>query len=203
MCRGHLEEVCQPGTLPRLAAASFGTTRFNIGSSRNYGRKPNSTSPTITRVLTTDINRSTSRPDSCLAGFLSTTELPSLLAVESRSRPLHSIPPITFQFCRFVFRSDRQCSSSLVFLCCEEKRVRTAALGCVQSNAARQISCRRTFLSTLASETERPAPFGTGRPVDCLGLTKRWSLYVASTATPGTRSMAGATYAGIESKLTG
>ena len=23
------------------------------------------------------------------------------------------------------------------------------------------------------------------RPVDCLGLTKRWSLYVASTATPG------------------
>jgi len=24
-----------------------------------------------------------------------------------------------------------------------------------------------------------------GRPVDCLGLTKRWSLYVASTATPG------------------
>jgi len=26
-----------------------------------------------------------------------------------------------------------------------------------------------------------------GRPVDCLGLTKRWSLYVASTATPGSR----------------
>ena len=25
------------------------------------------------------------------------------------------------------------------------------------------------------------------RPVDCLGLTKRWSLYVASTATPGSR----------------
>ena len=24
-----------------------------------------------------------------------------------------------------------------------------------------------------------------GRPADCLGLTKRWSLYVASTATPG------------------
>jgi hypothetical protein len=24
-----------------------------------------------------------------------------------------------------------------------------------------------------------------GRPVDWLGLTKRWSLYVASTATPG------------------
>ena len=24
-----------------------------------------------------------------------------------------------------------------------------------------------------------------GRPVDCFGLTKRWSLYVASTATPG------------------
>src|ERR1035438_8095950 len=34
--------------------------------------------------------------------------------------------------------------------------------------------------------TERPAGSNpTGRPVDCLGLTKRWSLYVASTATPG------------------
>jgi hypothetical protein len=26
-----------------------------------------------------------------------------------------------------------------------------------------------------------------GRPVDCCGLTKRWSLYVASSATPGLR----------------
>jgi len=34
-------------------------------------------------------------------------------------------------------------------------------------------------------KTEQPAHCCTGRPVDCLGLTKRWSLYVASTATPG------------------
>ncbi|HEY1659688.1 MAG TPA: hypothetical protein VGG14_15140, partial [Candidatus Sulfotelmatobacter sp.] len=27
---------------------------------------------------------------------------------------------------------------------------------------------------------KRPAAFAAGRPVDCLGLTKRWSLYVAS-----------------------
>jgi len=27
----------------------------------------------------------------------------------------------------------------------------------------------------------------TGRPVDCLGLTKRWSLYVAPSANSGSR----------------
>jgi hypothetical protein len=31
------------------------------------------------------------------------------------------------------------------------------------------------------SKNKRPASFNlAGRPVDCLGLTKRWSLYVAS-----------------------
>jgi hypothetical protein len=43
-----------------------------------------------------------------------------------------------------------------------------------------------------------------GRPVDCLGLTKRWSLYVASMATPGITMEAPARPdAGISSKLTG
>src|SRR5438876_11894545 len=39
----------------------------------------------------------------------------------------------------------------------------------------------------VTPKTERPASCDAGRPVDCLGLTKRWSLYVASTATPGSR----------------
>ena len=34
-------------------------------------------------------------------------------------------------------------------------------------------------------KTERPALFSAGRPVDCLGLTKRWSLYVASYGNSG------------------
>ncbi len=41
----------------------------------------------------------------------------------------------------------------------------------------------------------------TGRPVDCLGLTKRWSLYVASYGNSGSRRDLNA--GRIESKLTG
>src|SRR5262249_1481168 len=44
------------------------------------------------------------------------------------------------------------------------------------------------FFKDESSSPRIERPTGTkpaGRPVDWLGLTKRWSLYVASTATPG------------------
>jgi len=53
---------------------------------------------------------------------------------------------------------------------------------------------------SFVTETERPAHRCTGRPVDCLGLTKRWSLYVASYGNSGScNRTSGATDAGIQS----
>jgi len=50
-----------------------------------------------------------------------------------------------------------------------------------------QLHSRNPYKSVAAVPANRTAHkhMPVGRPVDCLGLTKRWSLYVASTATPG------------------
>ena len=45
---------------------------------------------------------------------------------------------------------------------------------------------KRDGINNPEPETERPTSTRpVGRPVDCLGLTKRWSLYVASNGNSG------------------
>jgi len=44
---------------------------------------------------------------------------------------------------------------------------------------------RKSVANSLSENRTARKLAPAGRPVDCLGLTKRWSLYVASTATPG------------------
>jgi len=45
---------------------------------------------------------------------------------------------------------------------------------------------RKIVNARAGVKNKRPASLKpAGRPVDCLGLTKRWVLYVASSATPG------------------
>jgi len=47
-------------------------------------------------------------------------------------------------------------------------------------------SCRQCAeFCGVATKNKRPAAFTASRPVDWLGLTKRWSLYVASNGNSG------------------